>query len=68
MGMNGIPKFIIKHKNWGKMKTFLTKSFLKKKILASNVIYVSTEHKSKILNEYYDLLNDIFFKISKKYL
>ena len=67
-GMNGIPKFTIKHKNWSKMKTFLTKSFLKKKILANNVIYISTEHKIKILNEYYDLLNDIFVEINKKYL
>ena len=38
---------------------------LKKKILASNIIYVSLAHKAKILNEYYNHLDKIFEEISK---
>ena len=68
LGMNGIPKFSIKHKNWTKIRVFLIESFLKKNLLASNVIYISTEHKRKILEEYFDILNETFFKIKKNFL
>ena len=46
-------------------KTLISQEMLKKKILASNAIYCSTAHKEKILIKYFNILNDIFSKISK---
>ena len=38
---------------------------LKKKILASNAIYCSIYHDKNLLEKYFDILNELFFKISK---
>ena len=38
---------------------------LKKGFLASNTIYVSTVHDERYLNNYFDILNEIFKKIKK---
>ena len=38
---------------------------LKKGILASNTIYVSTKHTEKVISEYINQLNSIFKLISK---
>ena len=38
---------------------------LKRKILASNSIYCSISHTDKVMNKYFDLLNEVFYKISK---
>ena len=38
---------------------------LKKGFLASNIIYVSTSHKIRILKRYFKILNNIFKVISK---
>ena len=38
---------------------------LKKKILASNQIYVSIVHNNKLLNKYEIILDKIFYKIKK---
>ena len=38
---------------------------IKKNILASNVVYASISHRNKILEKYFNVLNDIFYKISK---
>ena len=38
---------------------------LKKNILASNMIYCSLSHKENILKKYFNILEDIFHKISK---
>ncbi len=38
---------------------------IKKNILASNVIYTCISHRDKILDKYFDILNDTFYKISK---
>ena len=46
-------------------KNLITQEMLKKGYLASNVIYVSTSHKIKILKNYFKILNDIFKIISK---
>ena len=37
---------------------------LKKNFLASNVVYCSIAHNDKLLSTYFDILNDIFYKIS----
>jgi len=65
MGIDALPKFIFRSDKHIEYKTFLTQEMLKKKILASNAIYVSTEHNNQILDEYFEYLNQIFKKISK---
>ena len=65
MGIDALPKFIFRSDKHIEYKTFLTQEMLKKKILASNAIYVSTEHNNQILDEYFENLNQIFKKISK---
>ena len=46
-------------------KTYITQIFLKKKVLASNTIYLSTVHDEKILNLYLIELDKIFQTINK---
>ena len=38
---------------------------IKKKIMASNVVYTCISHTNKILDNYFDNLNDIFKMIKK---
>ena len=38
---------------------------LKNNFLASTTIYVSIAHKQKILQKYYKILNQVFYRISK---
>ncbi len=67
INISGIPalsEFNFNSKSNLKYKTLISQEMLKDGILASNKIYVCTEHKEKILNLYYDKLNDIFNKIS----
>ncbi len=46
-------------------KTYITQEMLKKNFLASNTIYVCTEHTSKILDDYFSNLEEIFAEIVK---
>jgi glutamate-1-semialdehyde aminotransferase len=64
-GIDALPNFIYKSKNHLKYKTFVTQEMLKRKILASNSIYCSISHTDKVMNKYFDLLNEVFYKISK---
>jgi glutamate-1-semialdehyde 2,1-aminomutase len=65
-GLDAIPRFDFEDKkNFLIYKTFLTQEFLKKKYLASNVIYLSTLHNSKTLNNYFNILDEVFYKIGK---
>ena len=63
-GKDSIPQFKFKVSNQI-YKTYLTQEMLKKNILASNTVYVSISHKTKILQKYYKNLEKIFYKISK---
>ena len=45
-----------------KLKTFFTQEMLKKKILATSSIYLSTCHTEKIIEKYLQLMNEIFSK------
>ena len=38
---------------------------LKKKFLASNIVYCSIAHKEKILDRYFNIMDEVFCKISK---
>ena len=62
-GMDALATFVIKSDDWLKYKTFITQSMLAKNFLAANVIYSSTKHSKKILDEYFDSLDNVFKKI-----
>ena len=64
-GVDALPNFLFSNEKNIFYKTLIAQEMLKNKILASNVIYCSTAHKEKILVKYFDILNDIFYKISK---
>ena len=63
-GINALPNFKFLNNNL-EYKTLITQEMLKKRILAGNAIYCSIAHNDKILDNYFDLLNEIFIKISK---
>ena len=62
-GLDAIPKFIFDKSNL-LYKSFITSELLKKNILGGNAVYVCTEHKTNIINNYLDALNDIFYQLS----
>ena len=62
-GMDALATFVIKSDNWLKYKTYITQSMLEKGFLAGNVVYSSTKHSKKILDEYFDSLENVFKKI-----
>ena len=64
-GLDSIPTFRILSNNYAKYKTLITQEMLKKNILATNTIYVSTAHKEEYLKKYKIILDDIFLKIKK---
>ena len=63
-GNNGIPSFSFKSKNNLKYKSLITQEMLKHKILASNIIYISTAHKENNFEKYLYYLDKVFKKIS----
>ena len=64
LGIDAIPQFRFKsHHNY--LKTFITYEMLKKKYLASNVIYLSVLHNKKLIDKYLSVLDNVFLKISK---
>jgi glutamate-1-semialdehyde aminotransferase len=65
LGLSALPRFDFENKNNLYFKTFISQEFLKKKLLASNAIYLCTEHNMKILNNYFDILDTVFFKINR---
>ena len=64
-GLDALPNFYFKNKNNNAYKTFISQEMIKRNILASNVIYTSISHNKKILDKYFNILNDIFKKIKK---
>ena len=66
-GIDALPKFEFLDERKNFFKTFLTQEFLKKNILASNAIYLCVNHdNTKILDNYFNILDEIFNKISKR--
>ena len=59
-----IATFSFNSKNAREYKTYLTREFLKKGYLASNLLFVSTEHLKLDLSEYYEILDSAFQEIS----
>jgi glutamate-1-semialdehyde 2,1-aminomutase len=64
-GLSALPRFDFLNENNLYYKTFISQEFLKRKFLASNAIYLCTEHNMKIFNNYFDILDSVFFKISR---
>jgi len=64
-GLPALVNFNIPAENWLKYKTFITQEMLKKNYLAANSVYVCTEHTDEIVNEYFDLLEPIFYTINE---
>jgi len=63
-GLSALPRFDFENNNLY-YKTFVSQEFLKQNFLASNAIYLSTAHNIKIFNNYFDILESVFFKISR---
>ena len=63
-GFPSIIKFTFESENNLAYKTFVTQEMLKKGFLASNTIYVCIEHNEKILEKYFQALDEIFKTIS----
>ena len=66
--VSGIPalvNFNIPVDNWLKYKTLITQEMLKKGFLASNTLYVCTEHTSPIIDKYFEDLESVFHTIQE---
>jgi len=64
-GLPALINFTIPVKSWLKYKTLITQEMLKHGILASNSVYVCTEHNKEIINKYFEKLNHIFALIAE---
>ena len=64
-GLPALSNFTILSDDWIKYKTFITQEMLKTNILASNAVFVCTKHSKKILDIYFNRLDEIFSKIAK---
>jgi len=63
-GLDALASFKFNSKFNNLYKTFITQEMLKKGYLASNMVYVCTEHSDEIIDNYFHELNLIFEKIS----
>lgn len=64
-GIDAIPNFSFESKNNLFYKTLITQEMLKNNIFASNAVYCCILHDDKILKKYFNILDDVFFKIKK---
>ena len=65
MGLDAIPFFLFEGKKHILIKSYLTQEMLKHNVLASNLFFVSTEHKRHHFKRYFNLLDEIFSNIRK---
>lgn len=63
-GIPSLIKFNIISKNSQVYKTYISQQMLKKNILASNGVYLSTSHNEDIFKKYEKVLDKIFYDIS----
>ena len=64
-GLPSLAKFSFKSKNSQAYKTFVTQEMLKHRFLAADGVYLSISHNEKILNEYKNYLDEIFYMIAE---
>jgi glutamate-1-semialdehyde 2,1-aminomutase len=65
VGIPALTAFSINSPNWLKYKTLITQEMLKQGILASNSVYVCTEHGDGEVNRYFESLEPIFRTIAE---
>ena len=63
-GIDPLASFSIDSDKWLKYKTYITQEMLTKNFLASNVVYMSTEHTDSNINDYGNALHNIMYEIS----
>ncbi len=59
-GLPALTGFTFKSKNALAYKTLISQEMLAKGFLASNSVYVCTEHSQEVLDEYFEILDPIF--------
>ena len=64
-GINAIPNFNFLSKNNQKYKVYFINELLKKNYLSSNLVFLSTEHKSNFIDMYANDLYNVFKNIKK---
>ena len=65
-GLDAIPKFSFVNNN-NYFKTYISQEFLKKNFLVGNAIYLCIDHNKNIINRYFEIMDEIFCKISKNF-
>ena len=64
-GIPALTTYAFTSKNALAYKTFITQEMLKKGILASTQFYACTKHTTEHLDMYFDVLGDVYKRISK---
>ena len=64
-GLDALAGFTIVSQNSTKYKTLITQEMLKYNVLASNIIYLCTEHSNEFINQYFYYLDKIFKMIGE---
>ena len=59
-GIPALTSFSIDSDNWLKYKTYITQEMLKAGYMATNAVYVCTEHTEAVVDEYFQHLDGIF--------
>jgi glutamate-1-semialdehyde 2,1-aminomutase len=62
-GLDALITFELDSKNPEVLYRYITARMLQNGFLAKNVIYVCTQHKDKILNKYFKIMDQIFYEI-----
>ena len=63
-GLIPVSTYYFKHEDNLKFKTYLSQEFLKKEFLASTNFYSSTAHNERILDDYSEILDEIYSVIN----
>ncbi len=64
-GIDPLPVFSSEDKNFMKYKTLITYEMLQRGFLASNALYICTEHSKEIMNKYLESFEEILSIIAK---
>ena len=64
-GIAALTGFSIESKNSLEYKTLISQEMLSKGYLAGNSVYVCTEHTPKVINGYFEALDDVFKLINE---
>jgi len=60
LGPNSLITFLFNNKNSQEMKTLFIQEMLRRGYLASTTVYVSYSHKEKLLNSYFNAVDEVF--------